>query len=82
MSCLIVFRSVTQAQSAAAILRKNGISSVQVKPPAELGRGSCAFGLVLPGKYLPQALALVQKTSLRPLGVYENTVDRWREVVL
>ncbi len=82
VSCLIVFRSVTQTQSAAAILRKNGISSVRVKPPVKLGRGSCAFGLVLPGKYLPQALSLVQKTSLRPLGIYENTVDRWREVVL
>ncbi len=82
MSCLIVFRSVTQAQSAAAILRKNSISSVQVKPPVELGRGSCAFGLVLPGKYLPQALALLQKTSLRPLGLFENTGERWREVVL
>ncbi len=82
MSSLIVFRSVTQAQSAAAILRKNGLSSAQVKPPAELGRGSCAFGLVLPGRYLPQALALLQKTGLRPLGLFENTGDRWREVVL
>ena len=82
MSCLIVFRSMTQAQNAAAILRKNGISAVPVKPPVSLGRGSCAFGLVIPRNYLPGVLQLLAKTSLKPLGIFENTANRWREVVL
>ena len=82
MNCLIVFRSVTQAQSAAAILRKNGVSTVLVKPPVSLGRGSCAFGLLVSGNYLPGALQMLAKTSLRPLGLFENTTSGWREVVL
>ena len=82
MSCLIVFRSMTQAQNAAAILRKNGISATLVKPPVSLGRGSCAFGLAISGTYLPGVLQLLRKTSLKPLGIFENTANRWREVVL
>ena len=82
MSCLIVFRSMTQAQNAAAILRKNGISATLAKPPVNLGRGSCAFGLVISGTYLPGVLQLGRKTSLKPLGIYENTSAGWREVVL
>lgn len=78
----MVFRSVTQAQSAGAILRKNGIASVLTKPPAGMGRGSCAFGLALPRQYLTGALALLGKTGLRPLGLFENTGAAWREVVL
>ncbi len=82
MSCLIVFRSVTQCRAAADILRKNGIAAVEVKPPLELGRGSCAFGLVIPGGRFPNAQGLLKKTNIRPLGLYENTGARWREVVL
>ena len=82
MSCLIVFRSMTQAQNAAAILRKNGISAPLVKPPVSLGRGSCAFGLAISGTYLPGVLQLLRKTSLKPLGIFENTANRWREVLL
>lgn len=82
MSCLIVFRSMTQAQSAAAILRKNGISAALGKPPVSLGRGSCAFGLMIPRQYLPGVLQLLARTSLTTLGIYESTPDRWREVVL
>lgn len=73
---------MTQAQSAAAILRKNGISAVLVKPPVSLGRGSCTFALVIPKQYLPGVLQMLRKTSLSALGIYESTADRWREVVL
>lgn len=82
MSCLIVFRSMTQAHNAAAILRKNGISTVLAKPPVSLGRGSCAFGLLIARQYLPGVLQLLAKTSLKPLGIFESTPSGWREVVL
>lgn len=82
MSCLIVFRSMTQAQNAAAILRKNGISASLAKPPVSLGRGSCAFGLVIPKHYLPSVLRLLEKTSLKALGIFESTASGWREAVL
>ena len=79
MSCLIVFCSLTQAQNAAAILRRNGISTVMVKPPTSLGRGSCAHGLLLPDRCLQEALQLLQKTSRKPLGIYCQEDGRWRE---
>ena len=82
MSCLIVFHSMTHAQSAAAILGRSGISAVPVKPPVSLGRGSCAFGVVLQEEYLPAALQLMGKTSCKMLGVYEQCGGGWREVLL
>ena len=83
MSCLIVFHSLTHAQNAAGILRRNGISAVMVKPPTSLGRGSCAHGLLLENAYLPRAMELLKKTSKKPLGIYEKTRDNiWKEAAL
>ena len=82
MSCLIVFHSMTHAQNAAAILRRSGISGTLVKPPVSLGRGSCAFGLVIGNQYLPVALRLLQKTSITPLGIFESAPSGWGEVIL
>ncbi len=82
MSCLIVFRSMTQAQNAAAVLCKNGVSAVMVKPPTSLGRGSCAHSVAVQPAYLAGSLQLLKKTSLSPLGLYEQTSDGWREVLL
>ena len=73
---------MTHAQSAAAILLRNGISSALVKPPVALGRGSCAYGLVLSSNYLPVALQYIGKTSCKVLGVYEQNNGCWREVLL
>ena len=73
---------MTHAQNAAAVLRRNGISAALMKPPTSLGRGSCAYGLAITSAYLPAVLQLLQKTSLRLLGVYETQAGRWREVVL
>ena len=82
MSCLIVFHSMTHAQNAAAILRRSGISGTLVKPPVNLGRGSCAYGIVFHSDVLPAALQLMGKTSSKLLGVYEQNNGCWREVLL
>ena len=82
MSCLIVFHSLTHAQAANAVLQRGGLSAALVKPPVSLGRGSCAFGLLIARQYLPGVLQLLAKTSLKPLGIFESTPSGWREVVL
>ncbi len=83
MSCLIVFHSLTHAQNAAAVLRRNGISAVMVKPPTSLGRGSCAHGLLLEKVSLSAATELLRKTSKRPLGIYEKTRENiWKEIMV
>lgn len=80
MSCLIVFRSLTHAQTAGAVLRRGGLSAALVKPPVNLGRGSCAYGLMISDRSREAALALLAKTSRKPLGVYANGSGGWREV--
>lgn len=79
MTCLIVFSSLTHAQRAAQILRKNGISTVLSKPPNALGRGSCAYGLALDPRFLPAARQLLGKTGLRVVGIYHKTAENsWK----
>lgn len=80
MSCLIVFHSLTHAQTANAVLQRGGLSAALVKPPVSLGRGSCAHGLVISDRSLPAALGLLQKTSRKPLGVYTQQKGTWQEV--
>ena len=80
MSCLIVFHSLTHAQTAKALLRRSGLSAALVKPPTSLGRGSCAHGLLLPDRCLQEALQLLQKTSRKPLGIYCQEDGGWREI--
>ena len=82
MSCLIVFHSLTHAQIAADLLRRNGISAVLVKPPTTLGRGSCAYGLLLKDSVLPAALELLGKTNRKPLGIFQAAHGGWQEVRL
>ena len=45
-------------------------------------RGSCAHGVAVQPAYLAGSLQLLKKTSLSPLGLYEQTSDGWREVLL
>ena len=83
MNCLIVFHSLTHAQTAAGALARSGIPTTMVKPPVSLGRGSCAHGLLLREAYLPQALTLLKKTSRKPLGIYlQNGEKLWKEIKL
>ncbi len=74
---------MTHAQSAGNILRRSGISAAMTKPPTGMGRGSCAYGLILASGHLPVALQLLQKTSLPLAGVYDMLPGGgWREVLL
>lgn len=80
MSCLIVFHSLTHAQIAGAALQRGGLSAALVKPPVSLGRGSCAYGLMISDRSREAALALLAKTSRKPLGIYVGSNGAWQEV--
>ena len=45
MSCLIVFRSMTQVQYAASVLRRKQIRVSITRPPLAAGKGSCSAAL-------------------------------------
>jgi len=75
VSCLIIFSSLTHAQRAAQIFRRNGIPTELRKPPTVLGRGSCAYGLVIDPRALPAAKALLRKTALSVTDIYHIAPD-------
>ena len=75
VSCLIVFSSLTHAQRAAQIFRRNGITVELKKPPALPERGSCAYGLVIDPRILPAVRELLQKTALVVVGIYNIASD-------
>lgn len=70
MGCLIVFRSMTQTQYAASILRHKQVRVMIVRPPLHVGKGSCSAALQLADKDLLLAASLFDKLSFRPLAYY------------
>ena len=72
MSCLIVFRSLTQAQYAVSLLRNKQIYVVIVRPPLEVGRGSCSAALQISENDLFRAASLLNKLSFLPVGYYRS----------
>lgn len=82
MNCLIAFRSLTQAQTAAAAFQRGGIAAELTRPPVSLSQGSCAYGLNIREEYLPAAVQILQKYRLAVTGVWRQMPDgRYREVV-
>ena len=72
MSCLIVFRSLTQAQYAVSLLRNKQIYVVIVRPPLEIGKGSCSAALQISENDLFRAASLLNKLSFQPVGYYRS----------
>lgn len=70
MSCLIIFKSVTYAQSALFLLSKNGIVSYVTRPPASLGAGSCSYGLKVSQAYAQKAAELIKRSNIPVVAVY------------
>lgn len=82
MNTILLFRSLTYAQRALAILRRSGIPAVLGKPSTTLGRGSCIHGLKLGERYLPRAMSLLESAGLPIAGVYDLLPDgSYREVL-
>lgn len=82
MGCLIVFRSVTEAQRAQRVLLRAGVTSVMTKPPLHLSGGSCAYALRVSYEQTPPALASLRRAGIRLQGVYIREDGLWREAVL
>ena len=82
MNCLIVFRSMTLAQSAVQILKRNAITSTLIRPPAALGKGSCSYGVQVRELDLGRARKAISSLNLNILGVHQQLPGgRYREVL-
>lgn len=83
MNCLIVFKSVTHAQSATQILRRSGISGSIIKPPVALGKGSCSHAVRIKESHLTRARRALNSLNMHVVGVFvEQPGGQYREVVL
>jgi len=82
VNCLIIFRSMTFAQSAVQILKRNAMTAVLVRPPASLGRGSCSYGVQVRELDLGRARKAISSLNMNILGVYQQLPGgRYREIV-
>ena len=71
MSCLIVFRTMTQAQHVASILINKKVLAKVIRPPLEAGKGSCSAAIKIPDSQLSLAVALISKLSFTPVAYYK-----------
>lgn len=60
---LIMCRSLTYAQRAAAVLERAGITAVVVKAPQHLSLGGCGYAVSLHRRF-DEAVSLLKKNSL------------------
>ncbi len=83
MSCLIVFKSITYAQNAQGLFGRNGILSDMVRPPLQLGKGSCSYGVKMNKTDLYRACQLMLQTHTKVAGMYVITPrGEYEEVTL
>lgn len=80
--CLMIARSVTQAQRMARVLEQNGIRCRWFKAPSTLSGGGCGYAIDLEEQYVPKALMLLEEYSLTPLQIYKKANGGYEEVSL
>lgn len=74
MQYLIMCRSLTQAQRAAKLLEKNGITASVVKAPQGLSNRGCAYALSLYWKF-NEAASLLERNGLLFGKMFQRTAD-------
>lgn len=67
MDNLIKLSSVTQALKARDILKNNGISSKIHRIPAQKGKGSCSYGLIIT-KDIKKAIEILYDNEINVVG--------------
>lgn len=80
MKYLILCKSLTNAQRAALLLERRGLSAVVVKAPQSLRENGCGYALSL-YRRLDEAVSLLQNNRLLTGRIYERSGDgSYREV--
>lgn len=80
MRYLILCRSLTYAQKAAAVLEKHGISAGIVKAPKRLRDRGCGYALTLSRRF-PEAVGLLRERQLLTGRLYQREENgEYREV--
>lgn len=73
--CLIMCRSLTNAQRAAQVLERAGITATVRRAPQSVSREGCAYCVKISAGHLTRALELLDRAAI-PIGkVYELAAD-------
>ncbi|MCR5576785.1 MAG: DUF3343 domain-containing protein [Oscillospiraceae bacterium] len=80
MRYLILCRSLTYAQRAAAVLERRGIDAPIIKAPLRLREYGCGYALSVTRRF-PEAVALLKKNHLLTGRLYSRSDEgEYREV--
>ena len=67
---LIVCRSLTYAQRAAAVLERSGISAVILRTPKRLTAKGCSYSVKISTRRLAEAKAALEEAAIRPQALF------------
>ena len=80
---LLIFRSLTQAQQAIAILRSVNIYAQVSRSPKSLSGEGCSHGIRLPERQFTQAVNRLRQSRMLPHKVFFSERNRsYREVTV
>lgn len=68
--CLIMCRSLTNAQRSSQVLERAGITATVLKAPQSISGEGCAYCVKLYESRLERALELLEAASIRPGKTY------------
>ena len=80
--CMITFRSVTPAQRAENLLRKEGIACILQRTPRVLADQGCGYSIRLKYRYLHRAMELLREKGIAYRKAYTMEEGSLREVSL
>ena len=79
---LITFRSVTPAQRAETLLRREGISCSLQRTPRVLAEQGCGYSLRIRFSHLPKAVELLREKGIGYRKLYRMAEGELEEVFL
>lgn len=80
MRCLILFKSVTYAQSGAVRLEKEGISTRLIRKPSQIIGNGCGYGLIVECNNIKKAIDILEKNNIPYSSFWRNYNGKWWEV--
>ena len=80
--CYISFRSVTFAQRAEAILKRQGYSCYLQRAPKWMGQRGCGYALLVRRNIAPECVAALQREQAAFSKVYCQFADGRREELI
>ena len=80
---LLLYRSLTRTQRAAAVLDRGAVPNMIVQVPRKLSEGGCTNAIRLTQGYLHRALTVLDTSGMEPRRIFVTAGDdNYEEVLL